>query len=152
MSSENSNNSPSKKFQENEELVDLEKDLDKFASKESPKDKVEQVEYNLSSFKIVHIASLMENADKLELNGFIVNAFRNYVCIYRHIRSRFTNPERTLAIKLRNLFFARRINLSKEAINHIQGENYEKFANHIQDMLKKYGFDMKQKSKNDHLV
>lgn len=142
----------SNKQETSEELVDLTKDLDKLSSQENPKDTVEQVEYNLSSFKIVHIANLMEKSDRLELGGFIVPAFRSYVCVYRHIRSRLTPSEKSLAMSLRLLFLKKRFDVSKEDMGFIQGEYYEKFVNHIQSMLKKYGFDMKQKSKKDHLV
>ena len=134
------------------EMIDLEKDLDKLSSKENPKEKVEQVEYNLSDFKIKHIANLMERADRLELSGHIVSAFRHYVCVYRHIKSRFTTLELTRAMKIRNLFFKKRLQTKKEIMKLIQGRYYENFTDHIQNMLKKYGFDMKQKTKNDHLV
>jgi len=138
-------------MQDNSGLIDLSNNKN-LQSTQNSKDSVEQVEYNLSAFKIGHIADLLKRSDILELSGNVNSAFRNYKCIYRHIKSRLNSEERKKEFRLRYGFLKNRLNITKKEKLIFLGMYYDKYTSFIQDMLKKYGFDMKPKSSKEHLV
>lgn len=118
----------------------------------SSEEEISQVQYNLSSFKIMHIADLIRNADFYYLKGLVTKAFFNWKCVFLHIRSRLNKKEIAYSQKIRYLFYKNRGNLDLLKKKAFLSFYYEKYENHLQNMLKKYGYDMKEKEITDYAV
>ena len=113
----------------------------------------EQVEYNLSSFKIGWIAQLIQQADICYLKGNTIKAFYCWKCIHGQIDNRIDEEEDKTCISLDNKFH----NCKKKYPNYRDCKNaqnyyYGKYKKSLQKLLKKYGFDMKEKESNEYLV
>ncbi len=119
---------------------------------EGSNEKVEQVEYNLSSFKIMHIAELIRTADTFYLVGATSKAFFRWQCIFFHIKSRLNPKEINCSNRIRINFHRFHENVSLKKMKSMKNYYYEEYECHLQNMLKKYGFDMKEKESQEHLV
>jgi len=108
----------------------------------------EQVEYNLSSFKIGWIAQLIQQADMYYLMGRTDKAFERWKCVYGQISNRIEEDEDKKCKKLESKF---RKNL-KNTNKVMQCYYYEKYNGFLQLLLKKYGFDMRIQEGREHLV
>lgn len=108
----------------------------------------EQVEYNLSSFKIRWIAELIQQADMWYLKGRIDKSFECWKCVYGQINNRIEDDENKKCKIMEGKF---RKNLNKRE-KVMQSYYYERYAKILQSLLKKYGFDMREKESSEHLV
>lgn len=122
---------------------------DKTPNEEEP----EKVEYNLSAFKIGWIAELIRRADIQYLAGHIDHAFESWKCIYGQISSRLSEEEKKQFKKKEKEYrMIDRNTLDKRKMNSFRAYHYEKYYSGLQKMLKKYGFDIKEKESEEYLV
>lgn len=114
---------------------------------------IEQVEYNLSGFKIGWIAELIRSADMQYLKGSVDHAFESWKCIYGHISSRLTKVEQN-GFKKREAKFRSvwKNHANPKSINPLKAYHYEMYHGDLQKMLKKYGFDIRERVNDEHLV
>ncbi len=112
-------------------------------------DTPEQVEYNLSSFKIGWIAELIRQADIHYLQGRINNAFECWNCIYGQISNRIKEGEDK---RCKGIEKNCRISLNKLNSKAEKSFYYGRYKRFLQILLKTYGFDMKIKESEEHLV
>ena len=115
-----------------------------YNSSETP----EQVEYNLSSFKIGWIAQLIQQADIHYLRGRTDKAFERWKCVYGQISNRIDEDENKKCKNVEGKFRKSLRNQNKVMCDYY----YEKYQRFLQTLLKKYGFDMKMQEGKDHLV
>ena len=113
---------------------------------------ISQVEYNLSNTKIIHIGNLIINADNHFLNGNLTRAFHNWTRVCRHIRSRFSKKEYLYSQNLEFEFERNKNELDKAKRRSRFSYLYDKYEFFLQKMLKKYGFDMKERQTEEYLV
>ncbi len=109
----------------------------------------EQVEYNLSAFKIGWIAELIRQADIQYLQGKVNKAFESWNCIYGQISNRIEEEEDK---RCKNIERNCRISLNKSNSNSERAFYYSRYKRFLQILLKKYGFDMRIKESEEHLV
>ncbi len=106
---------------------------------------INQVEYNLSSVKIQWIGELIKRADVSFIQGYVTKAFEYWNLVYGHICSRLTVPENNFCKIIEERF--------RFGTKHDKKyDYYKKYSYFLQRMLKKYGFDMKEKEDQGWLV
>lgn len=110
------------------------------------------VEYNFSGFKINHIAGLIARSDNLYMRGFLNGAFLRWKAIYGHIYNRLESIERTKCKKMEFNFYLKRDGYPLQKIRWIKNEYYERYSMFIQCLLKKYGYDIKEREEQGYLV
>ena len=108
----------------------------------------EQVEYNLSSFKIKWIAQLIQQADIFYLKGRVDKAFERWKCVYGQINNRIEEEESKRCKNIERKF-RKSLQNPKKIMKDFYYERYNKM---LQSLLKKYGFDMREKETKEHLV
>ncbi len=121
---------------------------------DNPQDSEETplVEYNLSLKKTEHIGNLLTSADRLYLHGNVIKAFESLTRICRRIRNRFSEKEFKYGKKLEFLFRKNRFQKDTGKRIAIYDFLYDKYDLFIERMLKKYGYDVKERQNEEYLV
>ena len=111
-----------------------------------------KVEYNLSAIKINLIGTKVGEADYYWMNGNIERAFNCWKCIFLKIRSRLTSEQDNKCKKIEFNFRIPRISENLLQIKGRKNHYYEKYVKILEEMLKEYGFDMKEQESSEYFV
>ncbi len=110
------------------------------------------VEYNFSGCKINHIANLIAQADNFYMRGYLTVDVLRWKAIYGHIYNSLEDTERNKCKKVEIKFNLKRIGDPIQKIRWIKNEYYERYSLFLQCLLKKYGYDIKEREEQGYLV